>query len=158
MESFIATNNGELLNKFGNLVNRTLKFKGMDEIEVGQKDNMVAEKIEKTYKEVGEAIENLEFKKASDIAMELVEFANKYYDDKQPWVQKKEDIEAFKNTIYNCTIIIANLANIFEPFMPNACEKIRKYLNIENKSWNMIDIENNIKLDNIEPLFTRIDM
>ena len=29
LESFVATNNGELLNKFGNLVNRTLKFKGI---------------------------------------------------------------------------------------------------------------------------------
>ena len=158
LESFAATNNGELLNKFGNLVNRTLKFKGLEEVPIGKLDSKVLDKIERTYKRVGQAIETLEFKEATDIAMELVEFANKYYDDKQPWVQKKENMEEFNNTIYNCAVIIANLSNIFEPFMPMACEKIRKYLNLKpSGSWNMIEIKMPVKLENIEPLFTKID-
>ena len=98
----------------------------------------------------------MEFKSASDRVMELVEYANKYYDERQPWIQKKEDIEGFNDTIYTCAVIIANLSNLFEPFMPVACEKIRKYLNIENPSWNMTDVQGNIKLENIEPLFNRI--
>ena len=88
--------------------------------------------------------------------MNLVEFANKYYDERQPWVQKKENIEEFNNTIYTCSVIIANLSNLFEPFMPESSAKIRKYLKIEKPCWNYISIEDNIKLDNIEPLFTRI--
>ena len=155
-EALIATNNGELLNKFGNLVNRTLKFKELEEIPNGQLDESIREKIEETYKLVGENIEKLEFKEASSKAMELVEIANKYYDEQKPWVQKKENIEEFNNTIYTCTVIIANLSNIFEPFMPNACEKIRKYLNIENKTWNLIQPQIGLKLENIEPLFTRM--
>lgn len=157
IESLIATNNGELLNKFGNLVNRTLKFKGIEEVPNGKLDEKVRDKIEETYQRVGKSIENLEFKEASDIAMELVEYANKYYDDRQPWVQKKEDIEAFNDTIYTCSVIIANLSNIFEPFMPATCEKIRSYLNIQDKSWKLITLENNVKLNQIEPLFTRIE-
>ena len=157
IDNFVATNNGELLNKFGNLVNRTLKFKGIEEIVVGNLDKEVEEKIEETYSKVGHGIETLEFKEASDIAMELVEFANKYYDDKQPWVQRKENIDAFNDTIYNCTVIIANLSNIFEPFMPGVCEKIREYLHLGKYSWNMIYLNENIKLNNIEPLFTKIE-
>lgn len=157
IESFVATNNGELLNKFGNLVNRTLKFKGIEEICVGKSDEVVTTKIQETYEKVGAAIEKLEFKEASDIAMQLVEFANKYYDDKQPWIQKKEDIEEFHNTIYNCTTIIANLSNIFEPFMPEVCEKIRGYLKLGKNSWKMIELKENIKLESIEPLFSRIE-
>ena len=114
------------------------------------------EKIEETYKLVGESIEKLEFKEASDIAMDLVEAANKYYDEQKPWIQKKENIEEFNNTIYTCSVIIANLANIFEPFMPNACQKIRNYLQINEKSWSLIEPEKGLKLENIEPLFTRI--
>jgi len=45
---------------------------------------------------------------------------------------------------------------IFEPFMPNACEKIRKYLKIEDKSWNFIEPKVGTKLEDIEPLFVRI--
>ena len=77
------------------------------------------------------AIENLEFKNATDKVMELVEYANKYYDEAKPWIQKKEDIDGFNNTIYTCSVIIANLSNLFEPFMPKSCEKIRKYLGID---------------------------
>ncbi len=157
IDSLIATNNGELLNKFGNLVNRTLKFKGIDELPKGILDEQVKSKIEETYDKVADAIEHLEFKEASDIAMQLVEYANKYYDDKQPWVQKKENIEDFNNTIYTCSVIIANLANIFEPFMPDASSKIRVYLGLNEPNWEFIKPKENIKLENIEPLFTRID-
>ena len=40
---------------------------------------------------MGELIEKLEFREASRKLMELVEFANKYYDEKEPWKQRKED-------------------------------------------------------------------
>ena len=156
IDALVATNNGELLNKFGNLVNRTLKFKELEEIPDGKLDSTIKEKIEETYKLVGESIEKLEFKQATDIAMELVEVANKYYDEQKPWVQKKENIQEFNNTIYTCAVIIANLANIFEPFMPSACTKIRKYLDIKEKSWKLIEPVVGLKLENIEPLFTRM--
>ena len=156
IDALVATNNGELLNKLGNLVNRTLKFKELEEIPDGKLDSTIKGKIEETYKLVGENIEKLEFKQATEIAMELVETANKYYDEQKPWVQKKENIQEFNNTIYTCAVIIANLANIFEPFMPSASAKIRKYLNIQEKSWKLIEPAIGLKLENIEPLFTRI--
>ena len=156
IDALIATNNGELLNKFGNLVNRTLKFKELEEIPEGKLDENIKQKIEETYKLVGKNIENLEFKQATDIAMELVETANKYYDEQKPWIQKKENLQEFNNTIFTCSVIIANLANIFEPFMPSACTKIRKYLNIQEKNWQLIEPKIGLKLDNIEPLFARM--
>lgn len=157
-ESFIATNNGELSNKLGNLVNRTLKFKGIEEVPNGKIDSNVENKIKETYEKVGKAIETLEFKEASDIAMDLVEYANKYYDERQPWVQRKENIEEFNNTIYTCAVIIANLSNIFEPFMPVVSERIRNYLDIDKSTWEpILKLKENIKLENIEPLFSRIE-
>ena len=156
IDALVATNNGELLNKFGNLVNRTLKFKELEEIPEGKLDENIKQKIEETYKLVGKNIENLEFKQATDIAMELVETANKYYDEQKPWIQKKENLQEFNNTIFTCSVIIANLANIFEPFIPSACTKIRKYLNIQEKNWQLIEPKIGLKLDNIEPLFSRM--
>ena len=156
LDDFEKTHNTEILNKFGNLINRTLKFKGLEEIIVANIDKEVEEEVKKAYKEVCIDIEKLEFKSATDKVMNLVEFGNKYYDEKQPWVQKKENEEAFNNTIYNCAYIIANLSNLFEPFMPGACEKIRKYLHLGKPNWDIITINENIKLENIEPLFERI--
>ena len=53
--------------------------------------------------------------------------------------------------------MIANLSNLFEPIMPKSCSKLREYLQIEKASWTPIEkLNNEIKLDGIEPLFARI--
>lgn len=159
-ELFMSTHNGELLNKFGNLVNRTIKFKNLEKIEIADIDNEIKGKINNIYDEVAYLIEKLEFREATSKIMGLVEFANRYYDDKEPWKQKKEDEEGFKITIFNCANIIANLSNLFEPIMPDTCEKIRSYLGIENASWKPIFLEKEIDLSgkNIEPLFERLKL
>ena len=157
-EDFVATHNGELLNKFGNLVNRTLKFKGLEKIKVGTIDSELKEEIEKTYSEVSELIERLEFREATNRIMSLVEKANKYYDTQEPWKQIKENEEAFNNTIFTCANIIANLSNLFSPIMPTTTDKIREYLELPEAKWEPIYLENEIDLTNknIDPLFERI--
>ncbi len=156
IEDFENTHNGEILNKFGNLVNRTLRFKDLQEIPNGILDSEIKAKIEETYKQEGELIEELEFREAVKKVMELVEITNKYYDERKPWIAKNENIEEFNNIIYTCSTVIANLSNLFEPIMPTACKKIREYLKIENCTWNFIDVKVGTKLNNIEPLFNRI--
>lgn len=158
IEDFENTHNGEILNKFGNLVNRTLRFKGLEEVPEGILDQEMEEEIKETYYEAGTLIERLEFRDAVKKIMNLVEEANKYYDTMEPWKAKNEDINKFNNVIYTCSVIIANLSNLFEPIMPSACKKIRIYLNLPEKPvWNFIDVKPGLKLENIEPLFTRID-
>ena len=157
-DDFIATHNGELLNKFGNLVNRTLKFKGLEKIEVATINEKIKQAIENSYKEVGELIEKLEFREAVSKIINLVEIANKYYDEQEPWKQVKEDEDSFKNTIFTCSNIIANLSNLFEPIMPETTAKIREYLELDEPSWRPIYLNKEIDLTskNIEPLFERI--
>ena len=157
IEDFENTHNGEILNKFGNLVNRTLRFKGLEVVPNGKLDETIKNEIERTYKEAGDLIEKLEFREAIKKVMELVEIGNKFYDDKQPWIAKKENIEEFNNIIYTCSVVIANLSNLFAPVMPTACGKIREYLKLNAASWEFVSVEPELKLDNIEPLFTRIE-
>lgn len=156
LEDYITIHNSEITNKYGNLVNRTLNFKGLDNVPEGTMNPEIAEMIEKAYQQVGEFIERAEFKKAALAIMSLVEAGNKYYDERKPWEQKKEDIEAFNDTIYTCANLIANLSNLYEPFMPNSSRKIREYLGIEEVTWNKIVLLPNTRINNAEPLFTRI--
>ena len=157
LSEYVATHNNEVTNKFGNFVNRTLKFKGISEIPEGNLDADIKAMIEKAYVEVGEAIEALNFKDASEKAMKLVEDANKYYDDRKPWIQFKEDMAAFNDTIFTCATLIANISNIMEPFMPAAAAKTRSIFGFEKATWNFVDAKAGIKLDNIETLFTKFD-
>jgi methionyl-tRNA synthetase len=155
-DEFKNIHNSDLVNKFGNFINRTLKFKGIEKIEVNELDEKIEDKISETYKIVSENIENLEFRKAIEEIMNLVEFANKYYDDEKPWVLFKEDKAKFDKVMYNCVNLIANLANLFEPVMPETSSKIKKYLNIDTNKWEKITVKDTVNLNDIPPLFERI--
>lgn len=157
IDNYINVHNSDIVNKFGNFVNRTLQFKGLTEIPLGIIDKTIENKIAETYSITSQYIENLEFKKACSKIVELIEIGNQYYDERKPWIQKKENIEDFNNTIYTCAVIIANLSILFEPVMPETSHRLREYLKIENPSWNPIKIEKNIPLGNIQVLFKRID-
>ncbi len=118
-----------------------------------------SEKIEpKDIAEKYHNIERLEFKKACNKIIELIEIGNQYYDERKPWIQKGENIEEFNNTIYTCANVIANLSNLLEPIMPETSKKVREYLKIKNPSWKQLQIKEKIPLENIEILFERIDM
>ena len=156
LELFQTTHNSEVVNKFGNLINRTLKFKGLEELPEGKIDSQIQSLVKNTYNLVADNIEKIEFKKAAESVMDLVSETNKFYDEQKPWVQAKEDREAFNNTIYTCAYVIANLSNLFEPFMPKACEKIREFLSLDKTPvWKEIQVKP-VKLDKVQPLFARI--
>lgn len=154
-EDYKSTHN-EITNKLGNFVNRTLKYKGLDVIEKSEINVDIKEYISKKYVEISNDIEKIEFRSACNSIIEFLDYANKYYDNQKPWVQSKEDMEGFKKTIYTCTVFIANIANLIEPFMPNTTNTIKKYLQIEDNKWEYINIDKDIKLDNIQPLFNKM--
>lgn len=154
---YITTHNNEIVNKYGNFVNRTLKFKGISKIPVAKMDENIKKVIENAYEEIAKSIEKLEFKDATSKAMNLIETANKYYDDEKPWIKFKENIEEFNNVMYTCANLIANISNIMEPFMPNASAKIRKILKMEKAEWKVVLLDKEIELGEIEPLFVRYD-
>lgn len=155
IEDYKATHN-EITNKLGNFVNRTLKYKGIETIPEGIMDIDFKNKIEKMYTNISEQVEKLEFREAVLLIISFLDEANKYYDEKKPWIQAKEDIHAFNSTIYTCSNMIANISNFIEPFMPETAEKIRGYLNIDKATWNYIEVTPNLKLENINPLFERM--
>ena len=128
----------------------------MKEIKVNVVENEIEKVVKNTYTDVSNYIKNLEFRAAIENIIKLVEYGNKYYDEKKPWVLFKEDINEFNKVIYNCAYIIANLSNLFEPVMPETSNKIKKYLNIDSNMWDEIKLVNDIKLNGIATLFERI--
>ena len=56
LSEYVATHNNEITNKYGNFVNRTLKFKGISEIPNGNMNEEIKTLIDKAYVEVGEDI------------------------------------------------------------------------------------------------------
>ena len=157
---FISRHNGELLGAFGNFVNRTLAFiqKSFDgRLPICEIDSDIKVRINSLYISVGEKIQEGQFKNALEEIFESVRCANKYFDEKQPWIQFKENRGECERTLYICAQIIANLSNLLTPFIPFSCDKIRGFLNISEASWKYIECDTTLPIEQLEVLFERID-
>ena len=67
--------------------------------------------------------------------MKLARLGNKYLADSEPWKLIKTD-EKRVETILNIALqITANLAVVFEPFMPKTAQQLATMLNIDLRGW-----------------------
>jgi len=156
---FINSHNGELLGAYGNFINRSLAFitKYWDGIvPCGVIDEKIEKSISGLYKLVGEYIEKGRFKDAINKIFQYIREANKYFDDEKPWISRTENEAVCKNTLFQCVQIIANLAILLWPFLPDSSNKVSEWLNIENE-WKFKRIDGGLKIPETELLFERID-
>lgn len=156
---FIERHNGELLGAYGNFVNRTLKFidKSFEgKVPEGTIDEQVRERTVALYETVGQKIEEGHLKAALQEVFEYVREANRYFDEQAPWKQVKEEPAAGADTLRTCTYIIANFAQLLQPFLPFSTAKIRDMLSIENIHWSE-ETDLPMAIQNVEALFDRID-
>ena len=160
LEDFVTVHNKFLVGVFGNFVNRNLsylnkKFEG--KIPNGIVDEEIRQLTRETYQKVAELIEQGKLRLAIDTAINYVMAGNKYYDDQKPWIQVVENIEDFNNTTYTCVYMMANMANLFSPFIPSTCEKIQDKLGLDkNVAWGEVEIDKDLKVLNNDLLFERL--
>ena len=142
-KDFQARNNNELCSIFGNFVNRTLVLtkKYYDGV-APSRNNLLEVDVEllKTIKEtpdnIAQAVRSFRFRDAQGEAMKLARAGNKYLADTEPWKLIKKDPERV-TTIMNISLqITANLAIVFEPFMPKKALELADLLNIKLPRWN----------------------
>jgi len=136
--------NGELIGNLGNLFNRTLTFvtryfdgkipeAGSNSdfwIEAVKRENAIKEKLNKA--ELRDALREI---------FELSSFANKYFQDSEPWKLRNENPEKAKEVIRDLTYIVRDLAVLIEPYMPGVAAKAASFFGLkfkENLSWNDI--------------------
>ena len=141
-KDFQARNNNELCSIFGNFVNRTLVLtkKYYDGV-APSRNNLLEVDVEllKTIKEtpdnIAQAVRSFRFRDAQAEAMKLARAGNKYLADTEPWKLIKKDPERV-TTIMNISLqITANLAIVFEPFMPKKALELAELLNIKIPRW-----------------------
>ncbi|MBZ0317063.1 MAG: methionine--tRNA ligase [Anaerolineae bacterium] len=135
-DDFVARNNNELLAKWGNLVNRVLKFayKHWEGVvptpgDLRDFDREILAKIEAGFESVGQRLEAVKLRDALSEAMRLASEVNAYLDG-APWFGNaiKQDKQAAATTIYTALRCIDNLKILFAPFLPFTSEKVHSYL------------------------------
>ena len=167
-KDFQARNNNELGAIFGNFVNRTLVltqkyYNGIvpERKELETIDEEVLKSIAEAPNKIETAIRSFRFRDAQAEAMKLARVGNKYLADTEPWKEIKTNPERVK-TILNISLqITANLAVLFEPFMPHKAADLAKMLNLDLPKWTEAGshslIPSNHTINKPEILFSKIE-
>ena len=108
------------------------------------------------YPSVGALIEQGCLKAALETIFAYIRKSNKYFDEQQPWITVKSNVQKCKETMNTCVQIIANLAVLLEPFLPFSSGKIRSMLSMDGAGWSPVSIPARRKLGQVVILFERI--
>lgn len=148
-DDFVSRNNNELLAKWGNLVNRVLKFayKHWDGVvpDPGQlrpMDEEIITTVEAGFDTVGQRLEAVKLRDALSETMRLADAVNGYL-DRAPWFGKviKEDKASAATTIYTALRCIDNLKILFAPFLPFTSERVHQLLGYEGQLFGDLSIQ-----------------
>lgn len=160
LDDIVQTHNKFLVGGLGNFVNRNLsfinkKFDGV--IKEATVDEQIKEATEKTITLIEKYFEKGEIRSAVTQIFEYISLANKYYDNQEPWKQVKTNIDDFNNTTYTCLFMIANMANMIAPVMPDASKKIKEMLNLPEYKWGLTEISGDYKVNDLKILYDRLE-
>lgn len=122
--------NADLANGIGNLVSRVAALgERITPVEFDfEKDieNLVKKECERISAGYEKSISEIKLNDALVSAWELISVADKYINEKKPWVEK--DSEEFRKIIANSCYLIGVINNLVSPFIPATSEKISEQI------------------------------
>jgi len=139
-DDFVERVNGELINNWGNLLNRMLGFayKRFDgkvpdvEGEDEEGASLVAE-IKKGFDTVGDLYSRSKFRGALTELLRLSSLANNYITKTAPFTVIKTDEEAAGRIVYATLQAIDYLAILWSPILPNTSQLVNEALGYEGQ-------------------------
>jgi methionyl-tRNA synthetase len=170
-KDFQARTNNELADILGNFVNRTLTFvhrnfagKVPARGALTQMDQELIALLQNTTAKAGQLIDQYRIRDSVLEVMNLARFANKYFNDNEPWKSLKDNRERCATTINLCLQTVRSLAILLEPVTPFAVEKMWKILNLPSSpsvaGWQSaaeLLLPDNHQLGQPEILFAKIE-
>ena len=145
-KDFQARANFELADILGNFVHRTLMF--VEKYfaarvpvpgQMNELDRQALQAMQDYPRKIGELLERYELRQAVRTMMDLARFANKYFNDQEPWMSRKDNLEKCATTLFLCLELTRTLAIVMSPFIPFTAQRIWRMLNllgeVEKQNW-----------------------
>jgi methionyl-tRNA synthetase len=152
-KDFAEKVNGELIGNLGNLVNRTLSFVSRyydgkipggtngsgaansgETDSSGKADGTGNEAFWQTVRDyetrITEKLEWAELRDAFRLVFELSSFANKTFQDSQPWKFRTDDPPRARALIRDLCYVVKDIAILIGPYMPFAAAKIASFFGL----------------------------
>jgi methionyl-tRNA synthetase len=151
-KGFQDANNSELVNIFGNFVNRAFvmmhklckgKVPPLHPDRLDDTDRALIKDIEASRIKVENLLEQYKFREALFEVIDLSRKGNRYLQEKEPWKKASaggsENAELIDNCLHLCLQLTANLAILINPFLPFTARKLLHLMKVVEK---MLDWEN----------------
>ncbi|MDR0638692.1 MAG: methionine--tRNA ligase [Spirochaetaceae bacterium] len=143
-KDFAEKVNAELIGNLGNLVNRTLSFVTRyygGKVPSPGGNPAFWMRVREIEGAITEALEWAELREGCHKVFELSAFANKYFQDNEPWKKRTQAPAEAEAVIGDLTALLADIAVLIQPFTPVAAEKIAGFLGLtlEKEESNSID-------------------
>jgi methionyl-tRNA synthetase len=165
MDEFFRRNNDELVATYGNLVHRNLTFiQRYFDGQVpdgGPPDAAVVERVAAAFDAVAAGLSAAKFKEPLREIMALAQYGNRYFDERAPWKQIKEDRAACGATLASLLYLIDGLKVLFSPYLPHSSAQLHTLLGYETdlaaQGWQARSPEIGQPLPIPKPLFVKLD-
>lgn len=162
----VSRTNADLVNTYGNLVNRTISmankyFDGVvsNKNVISDVDGGLLDSLNELPNLVDDRMEKLEVNNALDKIFEVLRKTNKYVDLTEPWVLAKDENlhDRLETVLYHLLDSIRICSILLQPFIPGTCCKVFEQLGVSNTSFSDIDDFGIFEVGNPEILFHRIE-
>ena len=154
-EDYVQRINSDLVGKYLNIASRSATFlkKNNNELSKDIDKNLIKsltdekEKIIKLYEE-------RKYSKLIRLIMDLADDVNKYINEQTPWKKDINEAVSICSTSLNAFKIITIYLS---PIIPNITKNAYKFLNLENCSFDDVDIKLSGKINTYKSLLNRLE-
>ena len=159
--------NSDLANNYGNLCQRVFSFvknncknKVVKSKKLSNADKKLINQTEILTKDLVNNMNDQNLNNYIKSVIEISFLTNKYINDEEPWVVKKNDIEKMNNILYLALDQIAKISILLNPIIPIATNKVLNAMQIEP---NLLFLDgknifgNEIKIKDLNILFKKVN-
>ncbi|MDR1428922.1 MAG: methionine--tRNA ligase [Spirochaetaceae bacterium] len=128
--------NGELIGNLGNLVNRTLSFVSryyggkIPGLHARHRNQSFWETLRKYEESIAGKLEWAELRDAMRAIFALASFANKTFQDGEPWKKRTEESGKAETLIAELCYAVRDIAVMIEPYMPQSAARIASFFGL----------------------------
>ena len=130
--------NSELIGNFANLINRTLTFVHKffnGSVPDGNIDQDFWKQVTASEEKITSLLEAADLKDALKEIFILSSLGNKTFQDGEPWVAVKNDMQKAKDLLSTLTYLVKDLAILIEPYLPATAARVQEFLGMSDCSW-----------------------